>query len=111
MIFNKYLEGYSIIGIIDYLYNLKIPSPTGLSQWSKRTIEKILKNEKYAVNIILLKKINEINTHNYIENIPNLYNPKYQVTNNHPAIISAEQFERVIQEIKHRSNVSYDEYG
>ena len=30
MIFDKYLEGYSFIGIIDYLYNLKIPSPIGL---------------------------------------------------------------------------------
>ena len=47
----------------------------------------------------------------FVENIPNLYNPKYQVVNNHPAIISAEQFEQVIQEIKRRSNVSYDEYG
>ncbi len=32
MVFDKYLEGYSIIGIIDYLYNLKIPFPTGFSQ-------------------------------------------------------------------------------
>ena len=111
MIFDKYLEGYSIIGIIDYLYNLKIPSPTGLPQWSKRTIEKMLKNEKYAGNVILLKTINEINNKGFIENIPNLYNPKYQVVNNHPGIISAEQFEQVIQEIKSRSNVSYDEYG
>lgn len=71
----------------------------------------MLKNEKYAGNVILLKTINEINTHGYIENIPNLYNPQYQVVNNHPAIISAEQFEEVIQEIKRRSNVSYDEYG
>ena len=111
MIFDKYLEGYSIIGIIDYLYNLKIPSPTGLPQWSKRTIEKMLKNEKYAGNVILLKTINEINNKGFIENIPNLYNPKYQAINNHPAIISAEQFEQVIQEIKRRSNVLYDEYG
>ena len=111
MIFDKYLEGYSIIGIIDYLYNLKIPSPTGLPQWSKRTIEKMLKNEKYAGNVILLKTINEINNKGFIENIPNLYNPKYQVVNNHPAIISAEQFEQVIHEIKRRSNISYDEYG
>ena len=86
-------------------------SPTGLPQWSKRTIEKMLKNEKYAGNVILLKTINEINNKGFIENIPNLYNPKYQVVNNHPAIISAEQFEQVIQEIKRRSNVSYDEYG
>lgn len=92
MIFDKYLEGYSIIGIIDYLYNLKIPSPTGLPQWSKRTIEKMLRNEKYAGNVILLKTINKINNKGFIENIPNLYNPKYQVINNHPAIISAEQF-------------------
>ena len=111
MIFDKYLEGYSIIGIIDYLYNLKIPSPTGLPQWSKRTIEKMLKNEKYAGNVILLKTINEINNKVFIENIPNLYNPKYQVVNNHPAIISDEQFEQVIQEIKRRSNALYDKYG
>lgn len=70
----------------------------------------MLKNEKYAGNVILLKTINEINTHGYIENIPNLYNPQYQVVNNHPAIISEEQFEKVIQEIKRCSNVSYDEY-
>jgi len=106
-----YLEGYSIIGIIDYLYNLKISSPTGLPQWSKRTIENMLRNEKYAGNVIFLKTINEIDNKGFIENISNLYNPKYQVVNNHPAIISAEQFEQVIQEIKQRSNVLYDEYG
>ena len=71
----------------------------------------MLKNEKYAGNVILLKTINEINNKGFIENIRNLYNHKYQVVNNHPAIISAEQFEQVIQEIKRRSNVLYDEYG
>lgn len=106
-----YLEGYSIIGIIDYLYNLKISSPTGLPQWSKHTIEKMHRNEKYAGNVIFLKTINEINNKGFTENISNLYNPKYQFVNNHPAIISAEQFEQVIQEIKRRSNVLYDEYG
>ena len=71
----------------------------------------MLKNEKYAGNVILLKTINEINNKGFIENIPNLYNPKYQVVNNHPAILSAEQFEQVIQEIKRRFIMSYDEYG
>lgn len=71
----------------------------------------MLKNEKYTGNVILLKTINEINNKGFIENIPNQYNPKYQVVNNHTAIISAEQFEQVIQEIKRRSNVLYDEYG
>jgi hypothetical protein len=71
----------------------------------------MLKSEKYTGNVILLKTINQINNKGFIENIPNIYNPKYQVLNNHPAIISAEQFEQVIQEINRRSNVSYDEYG
>lgn len=71
----------------------------------------MLKNEKYAGNVILLKTINEINNKGFIENIRNLYNPQYQVGNNHSAIISAEQFEQVIQEIKRRSNVLYDENG
>lgn len=47
--------------LFDNLYNQKIPSPTGLPQWSKRVIEKMLRNEKYAGNAILLKTINEIN--------------------------------------------------
>ena len=71
----------------------------------------MLKNEKYTGNVILLKTINEINNKGFIENIPNHYNPQYQVINNHTAIISDEQFEQVIQEIKRRSNVLYDEYG
>ena len=69
MIFDKYLEGYSIIGITYYLYNLKIPSPTDLPQQSKRTIEKVPKNEKYAGKVILLKIINEINNKDFIVNI------------------------------------------
>lgn len=40
-----------------------------------------------------------------------LLNGIVTVVNNHPAIISAEQFKQVIQEIKRRSNVSYDEHG
>ena len=71
----------------------------------------MLRNEKYAGNVILIKTINEIHNKRFIENIPNLYNPKYQVVNNHPAIISAEQFEQIIQEFKRCSNVLYDEYG
>ena len=77
----------------------------------KCTIEKMLSNEKHAGNVILIKTINKIKNKGFIENIRNIYNPQYQVVNNHPAIISAEQFEQVIQEIKRHSNVLYDKYG
>ena len=111
MIFDKYLEGYSIIGIIDCLYNLKISISYRSSTMVKRTIEKMLRNEEYAGNVILIKTINKIKNKGFIENIRNIYNPQYQVVNNHPAIISDEQFEQVIQEIKRRSNALYDKYG
>ena len=66
---------------------------------------KIIEDDKLLLKGLMI--IYEKNS----ENIPNLYNPQYQVVNNHPAIISAKQFEQVIHEIKRRSNVSYDEYG
>ena len=77
----------------------------------KCTIEKMLSNEKHAGNVILIKTINKIKNKGFIENIRNIYNPQYQVVNNHPTIISDKQFEQVIQEIKCRSNVLNDKYG
>ncbi len=39
--------------IINELENSSIKSPTGKEKWSKRTIQKILINEKYIGNVIL----------------------------------------------------------
>ena len=66
---NRMIDMFKAKQLDSILYNLKIPSPTGLPQWSKRTIEKMLKNEKYVGNVILLKTINEINNKGFIENI------------------------------------------
>lgn len=47
LIFDLYLKGESVGGIINELENRNIKSPKGKEKWSKRSIEKMLSNEKY----------------------------------------------------------------
>ena len=54
-IFELYLSGYSILGIIRYLEEKKIASPSGKPKWSKRSVELLLSNEKYIGNVIVGK--------------------------------------------------------
>lgn len=91
LIFDLYLRGLSIIGIKRELERLGIKTPTGKEKWSKRTIDVMLSNEKY-VGVVRLLNAGEHQEH-------------YVSENNHPAIISKEQFEAVQMEKKKRSNV------
>lgn len=83
-----YLRGLSIIGIKRELEKRGIKTPT---KWSKRTIDVMLTNEKY-IGLVRLLNAGENQEH-------------YVSENNHPAIISKEQFEAVQMEKKKRSNV------
>lgn len=91
LIFDLYLRGFSIIGIKRELKKLGIKTLTGKERWSKRTIDVILSNEKY-IGVVRLLNAGEDQEH-------------YVSENNHPAIISKEQFEAVQAEKKNRSNV------
>lgn len=55
LIFDLYLGGQSILGIINELEKRKIPSPTGKEKWCKRTIDVMLNNEKYKGDTLLQK--------------------------------------------------------
>ena len=55
LIFELYLNGQSVVGIIKELAKRKILSPTGKGKWCKRTIDVMLSNEKYTGNVELLK--------------------------------------------------------
>ncbi len=110
LIFDLYLKGYSILGIIRELIKQGIKSPTGLEHWSKRTIETILSNEKYTGNVLVGKT--------YCNDFPNNDSrinsddrQKHLSTCNHPPIISEEQFVRIIVEKARRSNIETDETG
>lgn len=97
LIFELYLSGQSILGIIKELERRNILSPTGKEKWCKRTIDVMLSNEKYTGDVKLLKSGNsEVN---------------YLSSGNNPAIISKEVFETVQIEKGRRSNVVKDESG
>ncbi|MEI3609983.1 recombinase family protein [Pseudogracilibacillus sp. SO10305] len=97
LIFELYLRGFSIIGIKRELEKRGIKTPTGKENWSKRTIDVMLSNEKY-IGVVRLLNAGENQEH-------------YVSENNHPAIISKEQFEAVQEEKKKRSNVVKTEDG
>lgn len=97
LIFDLYLHGLSIIGIKRELEKLGIKTPTGKEKWNKRTIDVMLSNEKY-IGVVRLLNAGENQEH-------------YVSENNHPAIVSKEQFEAVQIEKKNRSNVVKTEDG
>ena len=97
IIFDLYLRGQSVLGIIKELEKRKIPSPTGKEKWCKRTIDVMLSNEKYTGDVRLLKTgKSEIH---------------YLATDNNPVIISKEVFKAVQIEKARRSNVVKDGNG
>ncbi len=51
-IFSLYLEGNSLEDIQQYLFETKIPSPSGKEKWSRDVLNKLLKNYKYAFGIV-----------------------------------------------------------
>lgn len=84
MIFNSYLAGQSVVGIIKELERQKILSTTGKMKWCKRTIDVMLGNEKYTSDVELLKSgKNEVH---------------YLASGNNPTILSKEVFESVQME-------------
>ncbi len=97
MIYNLYLAGKSVIGIVSELERLEIKSPTGKDKWCKRTVDVMLSNEKYAGNVPLLNN--------------GKYDAYYLSKDNNPAIVSQETFEAVQIEKSHRSNVSKGDGG
>lgn len=97
LIFDLYLSGQSVIGIIKELENRNILSPTGKEKWCKRTIDVMLSNDKYTGDVKILKSGNS--------------EVHYLSSNNNPVIISKEIFEAVQMEKAHRSNVIKDENG
>ncbi|MEO1782145.1 recombinase family protein [Enterococcus diestrammenae] len=97
MIFNLYLQGKSVLGIVKELELLGIKSPTGKATWPKRTIDVMLSNEKYTGNVHLLDN--------------GKHDAYYRAENNNPVIISKETFQAVQIEKQHRSNVTEGEDG
>lgn len=97
LIFDLYLGGQSILGIVKELEKRKTLSPTGNARWCKRTIDVMLSNEKYTGNVKLLRSGNS-----------EVY---YLASDNNLAIILKEVFAAVQMEKGRRSNVVKDGSG
>lgn len=97
LIFNMYLQGKSIIGIVSELEKLGIKSPTGKEKWCKWTIDTMLSNEKYSGNVRLLDN--------------GKHEACYLAENNNPAILSKETYQAVQIEKQYRNNVTKGEHG
>lgn len=110
LIFNLYLKGFSIIGIIRELEARKIKSPTGKDKWCKRSIDVMLSNEKYTGDAIVFKTYNSLSG-DTTKKIENIQFEKYISSNNNPSIISKEIFDAVQQEKQKRSNIEKTDDG
>lgn len=97
LIFDLYLGGKSILGIVKELKERSIKSPTGKDNWPKRSIEEMLSNEKYiGISVV---------------NVGGEEGRIYKLNNSHLAIISKEMFDPVQEEKLRRSNIVVDENG
>lgn len=96
-IFNWYLEGYSIGGIIKRLETNGIKSPKGKGRWNKKGIESTLTRYKYIGDVAIADSGGSEN--------------QSLNKNHHEEIISKEQFEEVQLEMASRSNLEVLEDG
>lgn len=101
MIYERYLAGDSQSKITELLESKGILTPGGKKKWSTTTIRSILSNERYKGDAILNKTfVTDCLTKRIKVN--NGERPKFYVENNHPAIIDAETFGRVQEEMARR---------
>ena len=110
MIFDWYLSGHSILAIRKELQKRAIKSPTGQDAWSKRTLETMLKNEKYAGDVQVMKTYTEPYPKGKRQVNQGEYD-RFILEESHPAIIPKDVFELVQAIQLERSNVVQGESG
>ena len=109
-IFELYIKGLSFGQIKTYLESMDIKTVTGNEHWDTTTIQKMLKNEKYKGDTILQKSYTgDFMTGKKMKNTGQRHS--YHVSNSHPAIVSAEIFDKVQEEMARRARVVYKEDG
>src|SRR5699024_3191117 len=104
-LFEMRASGKSLSTMSDWLYEQGIPSPTGRSRWSRETISKLLKNEKYLGEVLLQKTyVKDLFSGRQVKNDGE--KDQYLYQKHHPAIISRELFETVNKTAKRSYNFS-----
>ena len=92
-IFEMRADGKSLGAISDWLYEQGVFSPTGKRRWSRETISKLLKNEKYTGDVLLQKTfVKDLFSGKQVKNVGERERFLYQ--DHHPAIITRDLFEK-----------------
>ena len=100
-IYRRFLQGCSVRMIRDALNAGSIPAKGG-KEWQLSTIQGILTNEKYCGDVLMQKTFKpDVISGKVVRNTGQL--PMYLIRNNHPAIISREDFQAVQAELARRS--------
>ena len=104
LIYKMFLEGKTTQGIANYLMEHGILSPAGKKTWRSSTVASILTNEKYKGDALLQKRF----TVDFLTKELRLNNgevPQYYVEKSHEAIIAAEEFQAVQDEMTRRKEL------
>ena len=102
LIFDLYLDGLSILGIMRELEQRGITSSSGKTKWCRRSIDLILENEKYRGNSAAMAPT--------MSDAPkDLPHRRYMLSMRHEVTISSEQFDDVQKERERLSNIKFDE--
>ena len=100
-IYAEFLQGYTPYGIARRLTEDGIPTPGGKKVWGKSVVQSILTNEKYKGDALLQKVFTEdFITKKKVRNTGQV--PQYYVEGNHEAIVSAETFDLVQEQLAGR---------
>jgi len=109
-IFDLYLKGLTFGQIKSYLESQGVKTVTGKEHWDTTTIQKMLKNEKYKGDTLLQKTFTEdYMTGKKVKNIGQ--RSRYYVKDSHPAIVSAEVFGKVQEEMAKRARLLHNDNG
>lgn len=101
-IVKDYLRGASLRNIQERLFQEDIPSPSGEMEWKISAIRSILTNEKYCGDVLMQKTfVQDCISKKVVKNTGQL--PMYLVQDNHPAIITREQYQAVQAEMSRRN--------
>ncbi len=113
-IFLLYLSGASVLKIKSELEKEGIPAPRGGPIWAKKTIEKMLVNQKYTgtslAHTSCIAESDDIKNNVWSDDKGHRY-VTMGVLENHPPIITAEIFDKVQQMRLERSNIVYNPDG
>ena len=108
--FELYLQGLSLGQIKSFLESQGIKTVTGKEVWDTKTIQNMLKNEKYKGDTMLQKTYTEdYMTGKKVKNVGQ--RGRYYVRNSHAAIVSAEVFNKVQEEMARRARLVHQEDG